>query len=94
MIHTSIIVVHEGSLLGQLAYVYDSYTYDSFKGMNHTSTLIARIDFLRTRQSYAYETETPIFTYHSDVRADHTQRIRTGMPIISKRSTREAYAYN
>ena len=94
LILTHMIVIHVGSLCGQLAWVYDSYTYDSSTAMNHTSMLIVRIDFLRARQSYAYETEMPIFTYHSDARANHMQRIRTRTPIIRKRSTREAYAYN
>jgi len=47
MIHTSTIVVRVGHLNGRLAYVYASYTYDSHTAMNHISTLIVRIDFLR-----------------------------------------------
>ena len=94
LIHTSMIVVSEGSLHGQLAYVYASYRYNSPTGMNHTSTLIILIDFLRARHSYAYETETPIFTSHFDAHANHTHKIRICTPIIRKKFIEEADAYN
>jgi len=47
LIHTSMIVVRVGRLRGRLAYVYVSYTYDSHTAMNHISTLIVSIEFLR-----------------------------------------------
>ena len=43
--------------------------------MNHKSTLIVRIEVLRIRQSYAYDTKTHIFTSAFDAYADHTPRI-------------------
>ena len=47
MIHTSMIVVRVGHLRVRLAYVYASYMYDSHTAMNHKSTLILRVGFLR-----------------------------------------------
>ena len=55
------IVIRVGCLCIRLAYVYESYTYDSPTGMNHTCKLIVRVDFSRARQSYAYETGSHIF---------------------------------
>jgi len=47
LIHTSMIVVRIGHLLGGLAYVYASCTYDSHIGMNYISTLIVLVGVLR-----------------------------------------------
>jgi len=71
MILTCMIVVRIGSLCVRLAYVYESYTYDSPTGMNHTGTQIVRIDFLRARQSYKYDTKAHTFTSPSGVHANH-----------------------
>jgi len=67
LIDTSMIVVRRRSLLGQLVYIYASYTYDSPTGMIHTRRLIIHIDFLRRQQSYAYEAERlflPLIAMH------------------------------
>ena len=93
LIHTRKIVVRVGRLLGQLAYVYESYTYDSNTGMNHVRTLMVRVGFLLAQQSYAHETETHIFTSHFDAHVNHTHKIRIRTPIIRKRFTEEAEAY-
>jgi len=82
-----------GSLHVQLAYEYESYAYEGPTGMI-TCTLIVSGHFLRARQAYAYETETHIFTSHSDAHARNTPRIHTRMPIIHRRFMEEAYAYN
>ena len=87
LIHTSMIVVHIARLRGQLASVYASYTYDSPTAMSHISTLIVLEGVLRARQSYAYGTETYIFTSHFDAHANHTHRICIRTPILRKRFT-------
>jgi len=55
--------------------------------MNNTLMLIVRIDFLRVRQSLAYDTKLHILTSPSDAHANHMLRIHTRMPIICKRFT-------
>ena len=77
--------VRVGRLRVRLAYVYASYTYDSHTAMNHISTLIVLVGVLRARQSYAYGTETHIFTSHFDAHVNHRHRIRIRTPIICKR---------
>ena len=88
------IVERIGCLRIRLAYLYESYTYDSPKGMNHTRKLIVGVDFSRIRQSYAYETDSHIFTSPSNADANHMQRIHMCTPIIRKRFTLEAYPNN
>ena len=79
LIHTCMIVVCVGSLRGRLAYVYDSYTYNSSTAMNHTSKLLVRLThrlpMYTTIIQYAYETKANIFTSHAHAHANHTQRI-------------------
>jgi len=86
LIHTHMIVVRIGSLHIQLAYLYESSTYDSPTAMNNTHTQIIRVDFLLVRQSDAYTRKTHVFTSPSDVHANHRLRICTHTPIIRKRS--------
>ena len=88
------IVLHIGSLCLRLAYIYESYTYDSPTVTNDTRTQIELVDFSCIRQSYAYDNKTHVFTSHSDVHANYMLRIHMRMPIIRKRSTLEVYAYN
>jgi len=47
--------------------------------------LIIRVDFSRVKKSYAYETDSNIFTSPSNADANHTQRIRTRTPIVRKK---------
>jgi len=94
LIHTRMIVVRVGCLCIRLAYIYESYTYDSPTGMNNIRKLIVLVDFSHLRHSYAYETDSYIFTSPFDVDANHTHRICTRTQIICKRFMVEAYANN
>jgi len=88
LIHTCMIVIRIGSLCVLLAYVSESYTYESPAVMNDIHTIIGHIDFLCVRQSYAYDAKTHSFTSPSDVHANHTLGIRR------KRFTLEVYKYH
>ena len=94
LIHNCMTVIHVWIIHVWLSYVYESYLYDSHTGRNLTSTPIVRIDFSRVWQSYEYDMKAHIFTSPSDAHAYHTLRICTRTPIICKRFTLEAYAYD